>query len=264
MSRPFDLLLDMDDVIADLTVHLWHFTQGLGIAYDIDDISAITHRFSSNHVPCPDQRQMVRDIVESEGFFRRLPVMPGAVEGVQSLLDAGINVTVCSKPLETSPSCASDKYEWLREHFPMLASTAILAPDKNRVVGDVLLDDAPPPSTRHRVWSPVVFPAPFNSHPGVYEGLPRWSWGDDPMLFGETKYLVCFTTHPGRRQAVGYVSRWGEILAADVRHAMVPALDLPTIQRKTLCGKLVLSRTEETWFNVLDGRSCPACMDATR
>lgn len=118
-------------------------------------------------------------MIEAPGWFRGLPVTPGAKSGVGQLLTAGVDIWVVTKPLEANPTCRDDKAAWLREHFPMLERKLILAPDKSMIVGDVLLDDAINLEWILKAqWRPVVFRAPFNGSGSEWHYLHSWSWGD--------------------------------------------------------------------------------------
>ena len=120
-------------------------------------------------------RARVRTYIESGHFFRGLPLVPGALEGVAGLEAAGHDLWVCSKPLEANPHCASDKMGWIEEHFPSLVGKVILAPKKSMIKGDVLLDDAHKVRDFHEAsWVPVWYPYPHNFN----VDRAYWSWGD--------------------------------------------------------------------------------------
>jgi 5'-nucleotidase len=127
---------------------------------------------------------MARAMVDAPGWFGSLPVTPGATDGVARLLDAGVDVWVCTKPLEVNPTCHHDKFHWLNRHFPALAERLVICPDKSLMRGAVLLDDAPKPHWfKVALWEPVIFPAPFNA--SQFDGVRRWSWSDPVAdLFG--------------------------------------------------------------------------------
>lgn len=79
------------------------------------------------------------------GIYRSLPVIPGAVEGVNELLRLGFFVMCLTKIPSKNPGSASEKILWLNEHFPVLKDYIIITPDKgcagtNR---DYLVDDHP-------------------------------------------------------------------------------------------------------------------------
>jgi len=76
------------------------------------------------------------------GFFRGLPLMPGAKDGVAALLtDPNLDVYVGSKPTTKNTLSATEKYQWIGEHFPGLLKKIVLVCDKGLLRGDVLVDD---------------------------------------------------------------------------------------------------------------------------
>jgi 5'-nucleotidase len=173
------LLLDMDGPLADFDVHGWERCTALGHEFDVDGPNQQTARYFTDHMPIKAHRTAARQMIEAAGWFNDLPVTPGALEGVRTLLERGVDVWVCTKPLEANPTCRDDKGMWLRRHLPELEHKLILAPDKSMIRGDVLLDDAPklewiPLAS----WRPVIFASPFNGAGSEYEGLARWSWAD--------------------------------------------------------------------------------------
>lgn len=173
------LLLDMDGPLADFDVHGWQLCGDLGHTFDVAGPHEQTARYFTEHMPVSAHRRQARRLIEAAGWFRSLPVTPGAKDGVALLLDAGVDIWVVTKPLEDNPTCRDDKGAWLREHFPMLERRLILAPDKSLIHGDVLLDDAPKLEwLSTSTWRAVIFACPFNGPGSVWDGFPRWSWGD--------------------------------------------------------------------------------------
>lgn len=101
------------------------------------------------------------------GFFRNLKPMPGAKEAVAKLLAAPhLDVYIGSKPTTKNTLSATEKYDWIAEHFPDLLKKIVLVCDKKLLRGHVLVDD-----DRQR-WEPV-FDGRF-----IYfdRGNPEWSW----------------------------------------------------------------------------------------
>lgn len=173
------LLLDLDTPLADFDAQTLTMIRDAGFDIDIAGLGDQTHRYMTDHIVSPAHRRMARNLIEQPGWFRSLPVVPGAQECVAALFDAGVDVWVCTKPLEANPTCRDDKGAWLREHFPDLEDRLIIAPDKSLIVGDVLLDDAPHPSWLDRAaWDPVVFATTYNGPGTAWDGLPRFSWSD--------------------------------------------------------------------------------------
>lgn len=173
------ILLDMDGPLADFDLHFWERCTADGHQFDVAHPSLQHHRFFTEHIPNRRERSAARQMVDTSGWFRSLPVTPGAIEGVEALRSAGHEVWVCTKPLEVNPTCRDEKAAWLAEHMPFLERRLIIAPDKSLIYGDVLLDDAPKMEWLPlALWRPVVFSAPYNGPGSEWADLPHWSWGD--------------------------------------------------------------------------------------
>ncbi len=99
-----------------------------GVLADFDNAIA-------NHIDDPPEMFV-------PGFFRNLPVLPGAKEGVAALLaNENLDVYIGSKITSKVPGCASEKVEWIKEHFPGLLKRMMLVCDKGLLRGDILIDD---------------------------------------------------------------------------------------------------------------------------
>lgn len=187
LNRPLVLLLDMDGPLADFDRHFHDRCVEMGgIEFDVAGPHEQTERYFTEHIPDPRQRREARKMIDAAGWFAQLPVVEGAKEGVAELEAAGIDIWVCTKPLERNPTCRDDKGAWLRRHFPQLEDKLILAPNKGMIHGDILLDDAPKVEWfDYATWRPVLFAVPFNSSP-EWATLPRWTWGDsiDDLFHG--------------------------------------------------------------------------------
>lgn len=105
------LFLDMDGVLADF------------------DGSIV------NHIEDPPEMFV-------PGFFRNLAVMPGAKEAVTRIMaDERFDVYIGSKVTSKATNCATEKMEWIAEHFPSLLKRMMLVCDKRLLRGDILIDD---------------------------------------------------------------------------------------------------------------------------
>jgi 5'(3')-deoxyribonucleotidase len=192
------LLLDMDGPLADFDRHFYEKCTELGYTFDVPGIEHQKHRFFTEHMVNYAERKAAREMVDSAGWFEQLPVTPGAIDGVRELLDFGVDVWVCTKPLEVNPTCRDAKAAWLREHFPELERKLIVAPDKALVTGDVLLDDAPHLGQVERAsWRPIVFTAPYNGEGSEWVDLPHWHWTDGVDL------LLSRMRHPSMQPRTG-------------------------------------------------------------
>jgi 5'(3')-deoxyribonucleotidase len=69
--------------------------------------------------------------------------IPGALEGVRSLIGMGHEVWLATKPPTGIPQAYADKVQWVLRHLPDLKRRIILTHDKSLLLGDVLIDDRP-------------------------------------------------------------------------------------------------------------------------
>ena len=166
------VLVDQDQVLADF-----------GAGFD--------SRFTAAHPDAPHQprthatsywiedsypaewHERIREVVTWEGFFRDLPVIPGASEAMQQLLDDGHDVRICTAPVRAYRHCVREKFEWVEEHLGGdWTDRMILTRDKTLLSAsvDVLIDDKPEivGAVRDAAWTHVLFDAPYNRR------LPGW------------------------------------------------------------------------------------------
>lgn len=178
------VLVDMDGPLADFDRQVWDtatFAFGDDAFGPIRHYEDTTERYITDHM-LPERAKKMRAEIEAPGWFRSLPVVDGAAEGL-ALLGEWADVWICTKPLATSPTCASEKLAWTQHHFgPYWRDRTIIAPDKSLVTGHILLDDAPKPVWYERAsWVPVIYPMPWNET--MFEGAARWNWhGDHDQL----------------------------------------------------------------------------------
>lgn len=172
----------MDGPLANFDLGFWNMCQEQGIQLDIEGLNdPKRRRFMTDNIPDKSQRAVARSFVDHgpNRWFRDLPVVPGCQEGVARLEEAGVDIWICTKPLEANWRCRDDKAKWIRRYFPHLEDKLLIMPDKSLAIGDILLDDAPKLKWFDAaVWKPVIFPCPFNGYGSEWEGLPSWGWFD--------------------------------------------------------------------------------------
>lgn len=197
------ILLDMDGPIADFDRHYWHIATHMAADHNIDhpfDIATLseqTHRYLNEHLteqahqPGPHGGPSISSrtwtSMRSQHWYQSLPITEGAFNGVAELLaHPRIDLVFCSKPFFTNPWCRDQKARWLQKHWgDQAAHRLILAEEKWRVHGTILVDDAIPPTwPALATWAPVVFDMPFNRagnlayspHEMGAESEPHWRW----------------------------------------------------------------------------------------
>ena len=78
------------------------------------------------------------------GFYRSLPLTPGARQAVEELLGfQHLHVFVATKIPDRNPHAATEKILWLQEHLPGMGERIIITPNKACIgtIDDYLVDD---------------------------------------------------------------------------------------------------------------------------
>jgi 5'-nucleotidase len=175
---PMRILVDMDGVLADFDLPIWEWAQERGFRFNCDAVSAEGRAYYlTENLEEEWQRVLMRKHIERTSYFRELPEVPGAIEGVQRLIREGHDVWICTKPLEANLNCRDDKAFWLRQRLPELEHKLILTPDKSLIKADILLDDAIRPDWAAVAdWNPVIYSQAYNGPGTPWENWPHWSW----------------------------------------------------------------------------------------
>lgn len=163
---PIIKLIDADNVLFVWTLGLSNVLLGMDPSYPIvpeadrDDWNMLT-------LPGADPA-ILKEAMNSPGFYRDLPLMPGAVEGMKRMIAndkaTGDQTFICTTPAVTNPTCASEKMESIERHFGSYwPERTILTADKTLVHGDVLWDDKPIiTGVRTPDWEHILFRQPHN------------------------------------------------------------------------------------------------------
>ncbi|WP_423149504.1 5' nucleotidase, NT5C type [Rubrolithibacter danxiaensis] len=129
------IAIDMDNVIADVETHFidW-YEREFGLRIKKEDM----HGMSETEA-FPDKEAIWRFLF-TPGFFRTVPVMPGAQEAVKKLME-NFEVYIVSAAMEF-PQSLPEKHEWLQEHFPFISwRNIIFCGDKSIIATDFMIDD---------------------------------------------------------------------------------------------------------------------------
>lgn len=172
------ILVDQDGPLSDFESAFYDACKAAAIQFDCEPHEQ-THRFASDHIPDRQQRAVARQMCDSRDWFRRLPPVDGAAEGLEELARMA-DVWIVTKPLESNPWCRDEKAAWVREHLGAdWVRRLIIAPDKTMVRGDALVDDTPrrewlvePP------WQPIIYRMPWNGLGTPWAWYEHWDWAD--------------------------------------------------------------------------------------
>jgi 5'-nucleotidase len=135
MTKKKTIAIDMDNVIADVETNFieW-YEKEYGVRVDK---SALLGKPESEAFP---DKTAISKFLFTPGFFRSVPVMPGAQEAVKLLMEK-YEVYIVSAAMEF-PQSLSEKLDWLGEYFPFISWRNIMfCGDKSIIGTDIMIDD---------------------------------------------------------------------------------------------------------------------------
>lgn len=130
------IALDMDEVIADvMPKFLGLYEQRFGKRIMETDLLG-------KKIYQLEGAMELRETLFDKGFFRDLPIIEGAQEGVKKLMeDYDVYITTAAMEFRNS---FEDKYDWLKEHFPFIHWRHIIfCGDKSIFNAEYMIDDHP-------------------------------------------------------------------------------------------------------------------------
>ena len=154
------ILVDMDAVIADWGTE---FDRMLDEEYRHESANIPRSReqqhWDLNRGRTEREKVIIQQIMTAPGFYSRLTLMPGAREVLKHRVAMGDDVRIVSSPYISNPTCASDKMQWIVQHYgSRWGSRLVLTNDKTIVRGGVLIDDKPEiTGSMEPDWMHVVF-----------------------------------------------------------------------------------------------------------
>lgn len=169
-EQPLRILIDMDQVIADfeggfLRQYRLDYPNDPWIPLEERNTFYLTEQYSKAF--SEDVAVKTRSIYNKQGFIRGLRPINGAVDAVKTIssLDNTV-IFFCSSSLSRSPCSASEKNEWIMEHFgKRWADKLILTRDKTMIIGDILIDDKPTISGVNKpMWDHLIMSSCSNKH----------------------------------------------------------------------------------------------------
>ena len=168
--------VDMDNVIADVTTHYidWYHRES-GKRIEKEAIMGLpeTEAFPGG---------AVMRFLFTPGFFRTVPVMPGAQEALKKMQE-DFEVYIVSAAMEF-PHSLPEKYEWLQEHFPFIHwRNMIFCGDKSVIGTDYLIDDHLKNLDGCK-GKPILFHATHNTKVNHHIRVRDWKEAVE-LLYGE-------------------------------------------------------------------------------
>ncbi len=173
MSKP-SIAVDMDEVVADV-MPKFHalYEQRFGVrAAEADLIGRKIYHLAG--------AEDVREVLYDRGFFRDLPVIAGAREGLE-FLRQHYSIYFVTAAMEFRNSF-EDKFDWLHEHFPWVHwKNIVFCGDKSIICTNYLLDDHPH-NLETFTGTGLLFDALHNRHETRFPRMNSW---DDVTAYFE-------------------------------------------------------------------------------
>jgi Uncharacterized protein conserved in bacteria len=168
-GRRLRIAIDMDEVMADsLAEHVRRYNAAFGAQLAIGDLRG---RSLERHVP-PAHREAAEAMLDAS-FFRDLAVLPDCQDVIRDLASRH-EVFIATAAMDV-PVSFDAKYQWLREHFPLIPpSHFVFCGDKTVIDADYLIDDRPRHFARFK-GRPLLFSAPHNSDETRYPRVASWA-----------------------------------------------------------------------------------------
>jgi len=141
----YRILIDVDSVVADLVgetlVWLNRKFPNKPLKYeDITDFYFLdTDKFN---IINKEQADYIKKLWSGRYWAYHLPVMDGAVQGVEELKKLG-DIYFVTSPWAPSHTWAYDRTTWINRFFKVPADNVIFTGHKGLIRGDVLIDDCP-------------------------------------------------------------------------------------------------------------------------
>lgn len=178
------VLVDMDNVTADCEE-----PNNAIVRTHFPDIAVVVDRtdfyFQDTYAAHPHLVAKMHEENRVPGFFRTFPLVEGAIEGWQRIIEAGYVPRVCSSPLENHDTVIAEKIAWLEELLVpefggWVIDLAIFDRDKSGYDAFAMIDDRPTLRNMERAsWQHVVFSRSYNLSVQTDFRLDGWS---DPNL----------------------------------------------------------------------------------
>lgn len=162
------IFLDLDGVVGDiLTPWLALYNYEFNDTVKPQDIKNWQIEFFVK----PAARRRIYEYLDLPELYDLMKPMPGAVEGIAELRDAGHRAVIAT---HARPGHMGTKYKWCMKHKIInSADDYVETKDKGLLRGDILLDDYPGNLVGF-VGLPILFDAPHNKD-AVYRRVRNWS-----------------------------------------------------------------------------------------
>lgn len=188
--KKMTVALDVDGVVADFIGAIAGFlSSAAGMRVDESTFSS-TDVFSCLRHPTLNVKELLLEEMSRPGFVSEMKPYDGAIDGFKRLSELA-DVFFVTDPFKDSQTWGHERTLWLMRTFDVSRDSVVLASDKSRVAGDILIDDSP---SNVRQWTKtgrnsLLWSRNYNKVDGV--GLQRVkSWQEVIPVVSETSRSI--------------------------------------------------------------------------
>jgi 5'(3')-deoxyribonucleotidase len=146
MKRPPRLLLDCDGVLADFTGGALRVVRDVTKRhYNEVDVTTweVLDSIFTKHPDDLRKREECEKRFNQEGFVSDLNPLPGSIQAVREMLDAGVDLHIVTSALHSSPTWVYERTCWLKKWYGIDKKRVHYTHTKYIIDGDLLVDDKP-------------------------------------------------------------------------------------------------------------------------
>ncbi len=157
------ILVDMDGVLADFETAFLETWQTQHPEKSFVPIKERQTFYIDEQYPAEFKSHIFK-IFTAQYFYRNLKPIAGGREALHEMEKSGLEVFICTSPLNDYKYCVPEKYEWVEEHLgKKWVQKIVLTRDKTLVRGDYLIDDKPKIEGHYTPeWEHVLYDQPYN------------------------------------------------------------------------------------------------------
>lgn len=128
-------LIDVCDVVADL--------HGALLAETNIQLPTVINDWDIFNIVSKDESALIKKLFANQEFWRNLPVVRGAKDGVEKIRNAGFHVQWVTSSWHSCNDWENIRRAWLRENFNSEENDMSVTSRKYMVDGAFLIDDRP-------------------------------------------------------------------------------------------------------------------------
>ena len=183
MSSP-RVIVDVDGVVADFLGHLlpaigYEAGRETIVDYDIKKFLSLA------------QQERMDQVLREPSFWQTLPVMSGALEGIDEIRERGHEIVWATSPWLPCAGWESIRRDWLKRHFDVAFQEIVYTFRKDVLTAEFYIDDRPESvvawQRAHSRGIAFLYDAPYNAE-FLWPQRLCWEGGEDGQASTEDTF----------------------------------------------------------------------------